>query len=64
MGPTIAATIVAFGVGLAVIAWLMRFLKTRSYMPFVIYRIALGILLIILVTVGALDPTGGYVAAK
>ncbi|MBO9533140.1 MAG: undecaprenyl-diphosphate phosphatase [Solirubrobacteraceae bacterium] len=63
-GPTIFATVVAFAVGLAVIAWLMRYLKTRSYMPFVVYRVALGIFVIILVTAGALDPSSGYVAAK
>lgn len=61
-GPTIAATIVAFIVGYAVIAWLMRYLKTRSYTPFVVYRIALGVLVIVLVSVGAISPESGYVA--
>ncbi len=42
-GPTILATIIAFGVGFAVIAWLLRYIATRSYIPFVIYRIVLGI---------------------
>ncbi len=63
-GPTIVATLVAFCVGLAAIAWLMRYLKTRSYMPFVLYRIALGTALIVLVSAGTLDPTGGYVGTK
>ncbi|WP_167108189.1 undecaprenyl-diphosphate phosphatase [Amycolatopsis granulosa] len=58
-GPTILATLVAFGVGYAVIAWLMNFIKTKSYVPFVIYRIALGVLLIVLVTTGVLDPDAG-----
>jgi undecaprenyl-diphosphatase len=61
-GPTIAATIVAFIVGYAVIAWLMRYLKTRSYTPFVVYRIALGVLVIVLVSAGAISPESGYVA--
>ncbi len=61
-GPTIAATIVAFIVGFAVIAWLMRYLKTRSYTPFVVYRIALGVLVIVLVSAGAISPESGYVA--
>ncbi len=55
-GPTILATAVAFVVGFIVIAWLMKFLRTRSYAPFVAYRVALGILLLILVAAGALDP--------
>ena len=58
-GPTILATLVAFGVGYAVIAWLMNFIKTKSYLPFVIYRIALGVLLIVLVATGVLDPDAG-----
>ncbi len=61
-GPTIAATIVAFFVGYAVIAWLMQYLKTRSYAPFVVYRVALGVLLLVLVFTGAVDPDSGYVA--
>ena len=61
-GPTIAATIVAFLVGYAVIAWLMRYLKTRSYAPFVYYRVGLGVLVLILVSTGAIDPDSGYVA--
>ena len=39
---TLVATIVAFLVGYAVIAWLMRFISTRSFAPFVIYRVLLG----------------------
>jgi undecaprenyl-diphosphatase len=58
-GPTILATLVAFGVGYVVIAWLMRFIKTRSYLPFVVYRIALGLLLLVLVFTGALDANAG-----
>lgn len=61
-GPTIAATVVAFIVGYAVIAWLMRYLRTRSYAPFVFYRVALGVLVIVLVTAGAISPESGYVA--
>ena len=53
-GPTILATVIAFVTGFAVIAWLLRWVTTRSYLPFVIYRIALGLLLIILLLTGAL----------
>ena len=52
--PTIVATIVAFGVGLAVIAWLLRWVSTRTYLPFVLYRIALGLLVLVLLATGVL----------
>ncbi len=55
-GPTIFATIIAFVVGYAVIAWFMKFISTKSFMPFVWYRIALGIVIIVLVTMGVLSP--------
>ncbi|MFF9851576.1 undecaprenyl-diphosphate phosphatase [Streptomyces litmocidini] len=58
-GPTVFATIIAFAVGYAVIAWFMKFITTKSFMPFVIYRILLGILLIVLVSAGVLSPHAG-----
>lgn len=58
-GPTIFATIIAFVVGYAVIAWFMKFITTKSFMPFVYYRILLGILLFILVGAGTLSPHAG-----
>ncbi|CAL9364065.1 Undecaprenyl-diphosphatase [Streptomyces sp. enrichment culture] len=58
-GPTIFATIIAFGVGYAVIAWFMKFISTKSFMPFVWYRIALGVLIIALVGMGVLSPHAG-----
>ncbi|MFT4035440.1 MAG: undecaprenyl-diphosphate phosphatase [Patulibacter sp.] len=61
-GPTIFATVVAFAVGYAVIAWLLRYLRTRSYLPFVVYRVALGLFVLLLVAAGALHPESGYVA--
>jgi len=39
-GPTILGTIVAFVVGLAVIHWLLKYVSTRSYAPFVVGRTA------------------------
>jgi undecaprenyl-diphosphatase len=53
-GPTILATIIAFSVGFAVIAWLMKWLTTKSYLPFVIYRIGLGLLVMVLLGAGVL----------
>jgi undecaprenyl-diphosphatase len=58
-GPTVIGTVVAFLVGYAVIAWLMKYISTHSYLPFVLYRIALGVLLFVLVGVGALAPDAG-----
>ncbi|MER5840219.1 undecaprenyl-diphosphate phosphatase [Streptomyces prasinus] len=55
-GPTIFATVVAFVVGYAVIAWFMKFITTKSFMPFVWYRIALGIVILVLVGMGVLSP--------
>jgi undecaprenyl-diphosphatase len=55
-GPTIFATVIAFVTGYAVIAWFMKFISTKSFMPFVWYRIALGIVIIVLVVTGALSP--------
>jgi undecaprenyl-diphosphatase len=55
-GPTMFATVIAFVVGYAVIAWFMKFISHKSFMPFVYYRIALGIVIIALVTAGALSP--------
>ena len=56
MGATIVATVVAFLVGLGVIAFLMEYIKKRSFMPVVIYRIALGIVLMVLLAFGVLSP--------
>ncbi|MET9773093.1 undecaprenyl-diphosphate phosphatase [Streptomyces sp. NPDC006367] len=55
-GPTLFATAIAFGTGYAVIAWFMKYISTKSFMPFVWYRIALGVLIIVLVTAGVLSP--------
>ncbi len=54
-GPTIIATIVSFVVGYAAIAWLLRYVATRSYMPFVVYRVTLGLLTLGLLWGGVLS---------
>jgi undecaprenyl-diphosphatase len=53
---TLVATVVAFAVGLGVIAFLMQYIKKRSFLPFVIYRLLLGVALIVLLSVGVLQP--------
>jgi undecaprenyl-diphosphatase len=37
----------------------MKFIATKSFMPFVWYRIALGVVLIALVSAGFLSPDAG-----
>ncbi|WP_261167193.1 undecaprenyl-diphosphate phosphatase [Microbacterium sp. Marseille-Q6965] len=54
-GGTILATVVAGAVGWVVIAYLMRYLKTGSFLPFVIYRVALGAVLMVLLATGVLS---------
>jgi undecaprenyl-diphosphatase len=51
-----AATGVAFVVGLGVIAFLMNYLKKHSFLPFVIYRILLGGTILVLLTMGVIQP--------
>jgi undecaprenyl-diphosphatase len=55
-GPTIFATGIASVTGYVVISWFMKFISTKSFMPFVYYRVALGIVIIALVTAGVLSP--------
>lgn len=52
--PTLVGTVVAFVVGLAVIHWLLQYVSKNSYTPFVIYRVALGIVVLILLSTGYL----------
>lgn len=54
-GPTIVATIIAFFVGYAVISWLIRYVSHGSFLPFVIYRIGLGSLLLVLLGLGVIS---------
>jgi len=60
-GPTILATLIAFAVGYAAIAWFLKYISHHSFTPFVVYRILLGITIIALVTAGTLDPNAGAV---
>ncbi|MFD1831094.1 MULTISPECIES: undecaprenyl-diphosphate phosphatase [Streptomyces] len=58
-GPTAFATALAFLVAYAVIAWFMKFISTKSFMPFVVYRILLGLLIFGLVAAGVISPHAG-----
>ena len=52
---TLMATGIAFVIGYAVIAWLLKFVSTKSFAPFIIYRIALGSLLLVLLATGVIS---------
>ena len=52
LSETLVATVVAFVVGYAVIAWLMKFISTRSFAPFVLYRVMLGSAVIAALSLG------------
>lgn len=55
-GPTALATLVAFIVGYGVIVVFLKLVATRNYLPFVYYRIALGLTVLGLLNFGLIDP--------
>jgi undecaprenyl-diphosphatase len=44
--------VISFIVALAVVAWFMNWVRRRGFAPFAVYRIALGIVLLILLVRG------------
>jgi undecaprenyl-diphosphatase len=52
---TLVATGVAFIIGYIVIAWLLKFVSTKSFLPFIIYRVVLGSLILILLATGVIS---------
>jgi undecaprenyl-diphosphatase len=46
MGVTVVATVISFAVGLASIAWLIRYVSKHSTFIFIVYRIVLGVVLL------------------
>ncbi len=55
-GPTLLATVVAFGVGYVVIVWFLKLISTRSFQPFVIYRLVFAAVIAILLLTHVLYP--------
>ncbi|MFZ0528900.1 MAG: undecaprenyl-diphosphate phosphatase [Propionicimonas sp.] len=55
-GPTILATAIAFGIGLAVIRWLLKYVSRHNFSIFVWYRLGLAALLAVLLLAGVLQP--------
>jgi len=53
-GPTAVATIVAFVVGYAAIAWLLKFVSSNRFTLFIIYRIVIGLAVVALLVTGVL----------
>ena len=51
---TVIATIIAFVVGYAVIVWFLKILTTRSFLPFVIYRLGFAAVIVVLVATGTI----------
>lgn len=53
---TAVATVIAFGVALGVIRFFMGWISRHSFMPFVVYRVALGSVLLVLLSFGVVQP--------
>lgn len=54
LSATVVATIVSGVVGLSVIHYLLKYLQKGSFLPFVIWRVGVGIWLLVMLTTGAL----------
>ncbi len=55
LGETAAATGVAFLVALGVIAFFMNWISKHSFLPFVVYRVAVGTTLLVLLSLGVIS---------
>lgn len=55
----VTGTVVAFGSGWAAIAWLLSYLRKRSTLIFIVYRVVLGVVLLVLLNLGILRPMSG-----
>lgn len=52
---TIIATVVSFGVGYVAVAWLLKFIQNNNFRSFIIYRFALGLILVVLLGAGIIS---------
>ena len=57
VGPVLVGLLVAFLVAYATIAWLLRFVANHSLLPFVWYRVIMGVLLVGVLGAGLLSAT-------
>ena len=58
-GATLLATITAFVVGFAVIVWFLKWVSTRSFLPFVVYRLVVAAVIAGLLIGEVLTPHAG-----
>jgi undecaprenyl-diphosphatase len=56
LSETLVATVIAFVIGYLVISWLLKFVTTKSFAPFIIYRVMLGTTVLVLLALGVLQP--------
>ena len=57
IGPVLVGLVVAFIVAYATIAWLLRFVANHSLLPFVWYRVILGVVVAVVLGAGWLSAT-------
>lgn len=57
VGPIIAGTIASGIAGYAAIAWMLRYVSTHSYDVFVVYRVLVGIGVLVLIATGVREAT-------
>jgi undecaprenyl-diphosphatase len=57
VAPLVVGTVVSFVVAYATIAWLLRFVAGHKITLFVPYRVALGLVLLVLLSTGTITPT-------
>ena len=53
----VVATLIAFGIGYAAIAWLLRYVVRHTLYIFVLYRVALGSIILALLTTDTISAT-------
>ncbi len=53
----VVATLIAFGIGYAAIAWLLRYVAHHTLYVFVLYRVAVGSLILALLSTGTIAAT-------
>jgi len=52
---TIIATVVSFGVGYVAVSWLLKFIQSNNFRPFIIYRFTLGLILMVVLGMGVIS---------
>jgi undecaprenyl-diphosphatase len=56
-GPTLVGTVVSFVVAYGAVAWLLRYIARHTFALFILYRLAIGTLVLALVAAGTLAAT-------